>query len=187
MEEGFILHNNTTTGIQTVVHEESYVVTEVMFFTDKHLLYSRSGRRLFAKPYLLHLLHPPTFAVLLSSVPQMVTRTPPFPPPLLFSGHIAPKTTIVWPRTTPVSPNAPRGPPAPPSSRTCTSFHPTQLQKHPPHTPHLGRRCGRLRANGQFNPFYGYHRRVFDQNSEQTSKLRPPPSFFSTPSTICTF
>ena len=134
-----------------------------------------------------HLLHPPTFAVLLSSVPQMVTRTPPAPPPLLFSGHIAPKTTIVWPRTTPVSPNAPRGPPAPPSSRTCTSFHPTQLQKHPPHTPHLGRRCGRLRANGQFNPFYGYHRRVFDQNSEQTSKLRPPPSFFSTPSTICTF
>ena len=130
---------------------------------------------------------PSTFTVLLSSVPQMVTRTPPASPPLLFSGHIAPKTTIVWPRTTPVSPNAPRGPPAPPSSRTCTSFHPTQLQKHPPHTPHLGRRCGRLRANGQFNPFYGYHRRVFDQNSEQTSKLRPPPSFFSTPSTICTF
>ena len=48
--EVFILHNNNTTRIQTVVHEESCVVIGCMFLTDKHLLYSSCGRRLFCTP-----------------------------------------------------------------------------------------------------------------------------------------
>jgi hypothetical protein len=123
-----------------------------MFFTDKHLLYSSCGRRLFGRPYQLHL--PPTPSPPCSPFlhpPQRATRAPPRPPPPHFSGHIAPKTTIVWSRTTPVARNAQRAPPTPPSSPPIKPRPQTQLNtKRVSSPPPLGRSCGRLRANRAF-------------------------------------
>ena len=91
---------------------------------------------------------PPLHLSVPQSPPHRATRAPPGPPPLRCLDHIAPQTTIVCPRTTPVAPNAQRAPPTPPHpphNKPETQLNYTKRGVTPPA---LGRRCGRLRANG---------------------------------------
>ena len=122
--------------------------------------------------------------------PHRPTRAPPGPPPPHFSGHIAPKTTIVWPRTTPVARNAQRAPPAPhPAPILNPRLNSTQQKKGcPPPLP----RANMWPPTGEWSVYIGptgtidEHMAQFVEQTSQTRPHQPPHHHLASPQVVRT-